>query len=318
MTAQLFAPIEPFQCGMLAVGEGHRLYYEVSGNPAGRSVLVLHGGPGSSTSPSQRCFFDPSCWRIVLFDQRGCGQSAPLASLRGNDTQALIQDIERLRTCLGVERWVLFGGSWGATLALAYTVEYPQYVSALVLRGVFLASREEVEWYLLGLRWFLPEPWAHFAPAPLADARELLSHYHARVLGDERASAVEAARRWQAYEDAVMAVGESDSTARALGDDALLARVRVQLHYLVNDCFLAPRWLVDGVARLSELPAILVHGRRDLVCRPRVAYALVQRWRKARLHIVEEGGHSALNPAMASALIQAIREVKELVQEAHQ
>ncbi|HUO82014.1 MAG TPA: prolyl aminopeptidase [Gammaproteobacteria bacterium] len=313
--AGLFPPVEPFKRGTLAVGEGHRLYFEVSGNPGGRPVLVLHGGPGSSTSPTQRRFFDPACWRIVLFDQRGCGQSAPLGSLRGNDTQSLVEDIERLRGALGVERWVLFGGSWGATLALAYTLEYPQHVSALVLRGVFLGSREEVEWFLLGLRRLLPEAWARFADAPVTDARGLLSRYHARVFDDAPASALEAARRWLAYEDAVMAAGECGATATELGDEALLARVRVQLHYLVHDCFLPARWILDGAGELSEVPAILVHGSRDLVCRPRIAHDLAGHWRGARLRIVEDGGHSPLSPGMTGALIQATREVETLGRE---
>jgi proline iminopeptidase len=310
----LFPPIEPRATGELELGGRHRMHYELSGRPDGSAVVFLHGGPGSSCNPSHRRFFDPAFYSIVLFDQRGCGQSVPQGEITSNTTQDLVEDLERLRRHLEVERWLVFGGSWGSTLALAYAQAHPERVSGLVLRGLFLASRAEMRWYLEGLRHFLPEAWQ-----PLTEgiaqptSAKLVAHYGARVQAGDR----EAARRWAAYESAVMAVGEvpvaATGAAPSTDDNALTARMQVQLHYLVNDCFLGPGALLEGVARIEHLPAILVQGRRDMACPPITAYALKQAWPALQLQMIEEGGHSAMHPAMSAALVQATEYMKTLL-----
>jgi proline iminopeptidase len=312
--SDLFAPIEPFERGMLPVpGGGHALYFELCGNPAGVPALFLHGGPGSSINAGHRRFFDPVFYRAVLFDQRGCGRSTPRGAIDSNATAQLIEDIERLRERLGVSRWLLFGGSWGSTLALAYAQAYPQRVSAMVLRGLFLATAAEIDWYLTGLRRFLPEAWEAFAAgAPDASAQALLERYAGLVFGADAHAARAAARRWSAYESAAMAVGEAAGAAGATDDAALLDRVRVQLHYLRSECFLAPGQLLRAMQGIAHIPAVLVQGRRDLVCPPATAYTVRQAWPAARLRMVEEGGHSALHPALAAALVQALEDAKEM------
>jgi len=307
MPEALFPPLEPYAADWLDVGEGHGVRYEECGRRDGVPAIFLHGGPGSSIGPNHRRFFDPQFYRIVLADQRGCGQSVPLGGLTGNTTHHLVHDIERLREHLGVTRWMLFGGSWGSTLALAYAQTYPDRVSALVLRGLFLGTDDEVSWFLTGLARFLPEAWNAFA-GQVTDqtAGGLLRDYEQRVqAGDEAAAA-----RWTAWENAVMAVGEEASSTAAPTPTATLARVRVQLHYLVHRCFLAPDQLLRGLDAMQHVPGIIVQGRRDLVCPPLTAYTVAQRWRRAELRVVEDGGHSALHPSMASALVVATQDIK--------
>jgi len=312
--SDLFSPIEPRETGMLELGAGHSMYYELSGRSDGAAAVFLHGGPGSSCNPGHRRFFDPAFYSIVLFDQRGCGRSMPSGETAFNTTLDLVEDLERLRQHLGIEHWLVFGGSWGSTLALAYAQTHPERVSGLVLRGLFLASKTELSWYLEGLRHFLPEAWHQFAEAVTQPtSAKLLAYYGARIGASDR----DAARRWAAYENATMAVGETAVAAPAAGqnadDNALLARVRVQLHYLVNECFLEPGALLDRVGRIKHLPAILVQGRRDLACPPITAYALKQAWPALELRMVEDGGHSAMHPAMSTALVQATQQMKLLL-----
>ena len=310
----LYPPLEPSSVARLAVGDGHVLHVETCGAPQGVPVLFLHGGPGSSINPTHRRFFDPAFYRIVLFDQRGCGRSIPAGGIAHNTTRHLVDDIERLRASLGIERWVLFGGSWGSTLALAYAQQHPQRVRAAVLRGVFLASREEVAWFVCGLRAFMPEAWKRLSVDDDAAPEDLIARYHAAVTADDGALARKAAADWSEYETAVMAVGEATGRAASPAPDSLLARVRVQLHYLINDCFLEPGALIGGMARLQDIPAILVQGRRDLVCPPAAAYTLHRAWTPSSLRMVEEAGHSALHPAMVDALVRATREVKQWIE----
>ncbi len=307
MSDALFPTLEPYASGWLDVGDGHRIWHEQCGNPQGTPAVFLHGGPGSSINPNHRRFFDPAFYRIVLLDQRGCGRSTPRGEVQANTTPHLVGDLERLRNQLGIERWLLFGGSWGSTLALAYAQAHPGQVNGLVLRGLFLASEEEVAWFLCGLRRFLPEAWSRFAASAQDQSAEgLLRHYTERVQQDDEAAAL----RWSAWESAIMAVGEAPSAA-ASTDTSALARVRVQLHYLINHCFLAPGQLLRGLEGLARLPAILVQGRCDLVCPPGTAYTLRELWPGAQLRMVEEGGHSALHPALARALVQATQDMKE-------
>jgi len=309
MSGALFPSLEPYASGWLERGDGHRIWYEQCGNPQGTPAVFLHGGPGSSTNPDHRRFFDPSFYRIVLLDQRGCGRSAPRGEVSANTTQHLLIDLERLRLQLDIQQWLLFGGSWGSTLALAYAQAHREAVSGLVLRGLFLASEDEVAWFVTGLRRFLPEAWSRFAAySDDQSCSGLLRHYHQRVAMDD----LEAAASWSAWESAVMAVGEASSALPA-ADTATLARARVQLHYLVHSCFLAPAQLLHGLERLRGLPAIVVQGRRDLVCPPGTAYTVARQLPGAQLRIVEEGGHSPMHPAMAQALVQATGDMKRLI-----
>jgi len=305
-----FPEIEPYRKDWLAVDAGHRIHFEESGNPQGFPVLFLHGGPGSRSRPSHRRFFDPAFYRIVLFDQRGCGLSTPSGSTAANTTQHLVADVEALRRSLGVERWLLFGGSWGSTLALACAIAHPASVAGLVLRGVFLGSPEEIQWYLSGMRRFIPEAWAEFAgdagPRPLV-------HYHERVGHPDPAIALSAARKWYDYEARMMGSGDLSADTAAPPPDELLARARVQLHYLVHDCFLQPGELVDNLWRISGCPAIIVQGRLDMVCPPLAAAEVARRLPQADLQMVAGAGHSASQPAIASRLCAAARRMQNLV-----
>jgi proline iminopeptidase len=251
-------------------------------------------------------------YRVVLFDQRGCGKSAPAGEIRYNTTADLVEDIEALRHHVAVERWLLFGGSWGSTLALAYAQAYPHQVAGLVLRGIFLGGAEEVAWYVAGLQRFLPEAWRTFAEeVERAHAESLIAHYHARVTSADESVARQAARRWAAFENAAMAVGEAAGASAATDDAQLLLRARVQLHYLAHGCFLQPGQLLRGMPAMAHLPGIVVQGRRDLVCPPATAYTLARAWPCAQLRIVEEAGHSALHPAMTTALMQATDDMRQ-------
>lgn len=303
----LYPPIEPHASGLLPVADGHRVYYEVSGNPAGVPVLFLHGGPGSSTKPDHRRYFDPARYRIVLFDQRGCGRSLPAGGVGANTTAHLVGDIERLRALLGVRGWVLFGGSWGSTLALAYAQAYPGAVRRMILRGIFLASRAELDWYFDGLEAFVPEARAKlFEPAPGARWPALVRTYETLLNHPQGTVAQQAALRWSAFEAAVMSIGESAVLPPPAADVAgLLARARVQVHYLARGCFLRAGELLDNMARIAHLPATLVQGRMDFVCPPVTAMALHERWPGSRLVMVEQGKHASSHPGIERALLAA-------------
>ncbi|MCW5627077.1 MAG: prolyl aminopeptidase [Burkholderiales bacterium] len=306
----LYPSIQPFHSDHLAVTGGHRIAFEQSGNPDGMPVLFLHGGPGSSSKPDHRRYFDPSFYRIVLFDQRGCGRSEPAGGLDCNTTDHLVDDIERLRITLGIDRWVLFGGSWGSTLALAYAQAHPGQVRHLILRGIFLASHSELDWYFVGLRQFLPEAWEElWSEAPGRTWQQLVRRYETLLRGPD---ASRAAARWSAYETAIMSIGEAQPMAPpANGDAALVARARVQVHYLAHDSFLRPGQLLDGVATIAHLPAILLHGRMDFVCPPVTAHALARRWPNARLTFVEQAKHASSHPALERTLVAAADAVRD-------
>ncbi|MEI7968001.1 MAG: prolyl aminopeptidase [Betaproteobacteria bacterium] len=304
-TGRLYPPIEPYHSGSLEVSEGHRVYYEQSGHPSGMPVLFLHGGPGSATKPDHRRYFDPAFYRIVLFDQRGCGRSTPLGERSGNTTAHLVDDIEQLRRAAGIGRWLLFGGSWGSTLALAYAQAHPDRVRRLILRGIFTASRRELDWYFVGLRQFIPEAWeALHEVAPGAHWPVLVARYHELLNHAESAVALAAATRWNAYESAIMNIGEGPAAA-GQADAAALARARVQVHYLVHGCFLADGQLLANVARIAHLPVTILHGRRDFVCPPVMAFELARHWPGADLRFVEAAGHASSHPALERELVVA-------------
>lgn len=311
----LYPPIEPSVAGWLDVGDGHRVYWEQSGSATGIPVLFLHGGPGSSTKSDHRRYFDPARYRIVLFDQRGCGRSTPAGHIEANTTQALIADMERLREHLGIDRWIVFGGSWGSTLGLAYAQAHPARVMRMILRGIFLASEAELEWYFVSLRNFIPQAWESlWSLAPGVHWRELVSAYAARITGSDTAVALEAAERWNAYETAIMSIGETAAMPPASPTDAgALARARVQVHYLDHACFLAPDQLLAGMPAIAHIPALLHHGGMDFVCPPVTAHELARRWPSAALTMHPQAKHASSHPALERALVDAADRTRDLL-----
>lgn len=307
----MYPPIHPFEQAWLPVGDGHEVYFEQSGNPRGVPVVFLHGGPGSRSRPHHRQYFDPSFFRIVLLDQRGCGHSRPSGAIAHNSTTHLLHDLELLRLRLGIEAWLVFGGSWGSTLALAYSIAHPQCVTGLILRGVFLASRAEVDWFLVGLQAFIPEAWNKFTGG---NPHGILGRY-LRELDHNGATPISAARRWSDYESASMAMSEDSpsSVAPAHDDAETLARVRVQTHYLANDCFLAPDELISGLGKIAHLPAEIVQGRLDMICPPATARRVSAGLPRSRLNIVGGAGHSATHPLLAGQLVAASNRFRALL-----
>ncbi|MES2297454.1 MAG: prolyl aminopeptidase [Pseudomonadota bacterium] len=305
----LFPPISPIRHGMLPVDALHTLYWEEVGNPNGVPVLFLHGGPGGGLSPQHRCFFDPEYYRVILFDQRGAGQSTPLGEWRNNSTDLLIEDIERLRQLFGIERWLVFGGSWGSTLALAYGQAHPERCLGFVLRGIFLCTAAEVDWFLHGVQWFYPELYAEFiAPIPEAERADLLGAYTARLLCDDPQRYLPAARAWSQFEGRrVFLLPQPDEAPSETHD---LALSRLEAHYMANLAFLEPEQLVRNAHRISHLPCVIVQGRYDVICPPLSAYRLHQAWPGARLRMIADAGHGALELGIAGALVEATEQFK--------
>lgn len=309
-TAPYYAPLEPFRTGMLPVSEVHSVYFEEAGNPNGKPVVFLHGGPGGGTDAKMRQYFDPAVYRVVLFDQRGCGKSTPHASLEDNTTWHLVADIEKLRAHLGIDRWQVFGGSWGSTLALAYAVTHPERVSELVLRGIFLLRRQEISWfYQRGADAVFPDYWEDFlAPIPVAERGDLMTAYYKRLTSDDAAVRSEAAKAWSVWEGRTSKLFTDPSfLERFAGDDFSLAFARIEAHYFVNQGFLPyDGWLLDrAAATLGAVPTVIVQGRYDLVCPMESAWALKKRMPHAELVVVADAGHSATEPGIAKALVAA-------------
>ncbi len=304
----LYSEIEPFETGRLRVSDEHELYYEQSGNPRGKPVVFLHGGPGGGTEPKQRRFFDPAAYRVVLFDQRGCGKSTPRASLIDNTTWHLVSDIEALRMKLGIDRWQVFGGSWGSTLALAYAQTHPDRVTQLVLRGIFLIRQWEIDWfYQRGCDAVFPDAWEEYlAPIPTGERGDLLRAYHRRLTSDDREVRARAARAWSVWEGRTSCLlPNGDLIARSAGDEFADAFARIECHYFVNGAFLQGRELLGGVDRLRHIPAVIIQGRYDVVCPMRSAWDLHRAWPEADFRVVEDAGHSAFEPGIAHELVTA-------------
>jgi proline iminopeptidase len=304
-----YPPIEPFATGYLDVGDGHELYYEQCGNPNGKPALFVHGGPGAGADVNARRFFDPAGYRIVVFDQRGAGRSRPHASLDANTTWHLVADIERLRKCLGIERWLVFGGSWGSTLSLAYAQAHPAAVSELVLRGIFLLRRVEIDWfYQFGASMLFPEHWQHYlAPIPADERHDLLSAYHRRLSSDDAAVRLSAARAWSIWEGATSSLRPNLEREALFGAaEFALALARIEAHYFVNRGFFKSETeLLDGARALREIPAVIVQGRYDVVCPIASAWELHRRWPEADFRIVVDAGHSAYEPGITAELVAA-------------
>ena len=308
----LFPPIAPHRHGMLAVDELHTLYWEQCGNPDGLPVLFLHGGPGAGLSPAHRQFFDPAHYRIVLFDQRGAGQSTPLGEVRNNTTPLLIDDIEQLRRMLGIEQWLIFGGSWGSTLALAYGQAHPQRCLGFVLRGIFLCTPGEVDWFLNGIANFFPEIHAEFASAiPVDERADLLLAYCQRLFCDDPAISTAAAKSWSRYEGSCLYLQPQPEAIAAFESDAVsLGLGRLEAHYMRHQGFVPDDQLIRNIAQIRHLPGVIVQGRYDVICPPTSAWRLHQAWPQARLQIVDDAGHAALEPGTAQALVAATEQFR--------
>jgi len=304
----LYPPIEPFHTAYLEVSDGHRLYYDQSGNPHGKPVVVLHGGPGGGSSPAMRRFFNPDVYRIVIFDQRGSGKSTPHASLDHNTTQDLINDIEILRESLQIRRWQIFGGSWGSTLALAYAQAHRDRVSELVLRGIFMLRDKELKWfYQHGASEIFPDLWQHYlAPIPEAERDDMLTAYHRRLTSEDESVRLEAARAWSVWEGSTSFLLPNEEARDEFGEAAhALAMARIECHYFMNGGFMSPGQLIDEIDKIQDVPAVIVQGRYDVVCPMISAWELHAAWPESRLVIVPNAGHSAFEPGNASALVAA-------------
>ena len=309
-TMRSFYPeIQPYDSGHLDTGDGHQIYWEICGNPKGKPAVFLHGGPGSGCSPKHRRLFDPDKYRVLLFDQRGCGRSRPHASLDNNTTWHLVADIERLRTLMGVEQWLVFGGSWGSTLALAYAETHPVRVSELVVRGIFTLRRKELLWYYQnGASWMFPELWETFlAPIPEAERGDLIAAYHKRLTGSDRAEQIRAAKAWSVWEGSTITLLPNTANAASHADDHFaLAFSRIENHYFVNGGFFAADdQLLRDAYKLKKIPGVIIQGRYD-VCTPAVtAWDLHRAWPEAAFHVVDDAGHAFDEPGILHHLITA-------------
>jgi proline iminopeptidase len=303
----LYPPLEPFATGMLRLDGLHSMYWEQSGNPRGVPAVFLHGGPGAGATSTHRRFFDPEIYRIVVFDQRGAGRSTPLGSVIDNTLPHLIADMEMLRRHLGIERWHLFGGSWGSTLAIAYAEAYPERCVALVLRGIFLCRKSEIDWFLYGMRTVFPEAWRAFAGhLPEAERRDILTGYHRRLDNIDPAVHLPAARAWSNYEGSCSTLLPSPDTVSAFGEERMaLGLARIETHYFRHNLIPAERDLVTRVERLRRIPATIVQGRYDMVCPIVSADELARAWPEAEYVVVPEAGHSAMEPGIRAALVAA-------------
>lgn len=306
--SHLYPHIEPFDQRMLDVGDGHLVYVEQCGNPDGIPVVVLHGGPGGGCSPTMRRYFDPNIYRVILFDQRGCGRSRPHASVEANTTWHLVADIELIRTTLLINAWVVFGGSWGATLALIYAQAHPSRAAALVLRGVFLMTKPEIDWfYGGGAGKFWPENWEKFAQLiPDDEQDDLVAAYHRRLFSGDRPTEMKYARAWANWENALASIDSSGAAGDAPSDYAR-AFARLENHYFVNDGFLSEsQQILPNIEKLSEIPAVIVQGRFDMICPPVSAYRLAANWPKARLAMIGRAGHALSEAGISAELVRSM------------
>lgn len=310
----LFPDIKPYSSGFLPLDHGHEMYWEQSGNPYGVPVVVLHGGPGSGTSPTHRRFFDPDYYRIILFDQRGAGKSSPHGSVEHNTLDLLIQDIEKLRKHLSVEQWHLFGGSWGSTLALAYAAKYSNRCISMILRGIFLLEQQEIQYWFQGTNSFFPEAWEQFAYFVAKEERSnLLEAYYKRLMGPDQAIAMEAAIHFTLYTNACSALIPDYETITTDDQKAeALASARIQLHYFRNEIIALENSLVKQVDKFRAVPSVIIHGRYDSACPISNAHRLHLAWPEADYIVVPDGGHSATDPAIRSRLIEATENAKSL------
>ncbi len=308
----LYPPIGPFDSKMMAVSGGHRIYVEQCGNPKGIPVIVLHGGPGGGCSPAMRRFFDPEAYRIILFDQRGCGKSKPTACVTDNTTWDLVADIEQIRSTLGIEKWAVFGGSWGATLALIYAQKHSDRVFHITLRGVFLMTQEELDWfYGGGAARFWPERWAEFAdPIPKDERGDLIGAYHKRLFSDDVQTQVKYARHWCRWESALASLVSRVGGGQMPGEYAR-AFARLENHFFVNDGFLSPdQHILNNMDKIADIPGTIVQGRYDMICPPAQAHKVAALWPGGNLQMIATAGHAMSEPGITRALVETMDELK--------
>jgi proline iminopeptidase len=305
---QLFPVIEPYKVHAVPVSDGHSLYVEECGRADGLPVVFLHGGPGAACETYHRQFFNPEIYRVVLFDQRGCGQSRPHASLQGNTTQALVADMEIIRTRLGIDRWIVFGGSWGSTLGLVYAETHPENVLGLILRGIFLCRSRDIHWfYQDGASCLLPDQWQDFLRPIAEDERhDLVSAYYRRLTGDDEIAKMAAAKAWSLWEGRASTLLPKAAVVDHFSNPkTALSLARIECHYFMNDSFLQTDQILGNVSRLQGIPGVIVHGRYDVVCPLEQAWMLHQAWPLSRLQVIQDAGHSATEPGIVDALVTA-------------
>ncbi|MGI9391887.1 MAG: prolyl aminopeptidase [Boseongicola sp.] len=308
----LYPPIDPFDQQMLDVGDGHRIYVEQCGNPEGAPVVVLHGGPGGGCSPAMRRYFNPSHYRIVLFDQRGCGRSRPHASAENNTTWDLVQDIERIRKVLSIDRWAIFGGSWGATLGLVYSITNPDHVAHLILRGVFLMTQRELDWfYRGGAGQFWPDVWSEFTALIPEDERgDLIAAYNKRLFSGDLKLENRFARAWASWENTLASIN-NDGPGGESPTEYARAFARLENHYFTNGGFLEhDGWILENVDSIKDVPGTIVQGRYDMICPPTSAYELNSRWPGSRLVIVPRAGHALSEPGISAELVRTMDAIR--------
>ena len=307
-SSALYPPLEPYQSGMLDTGDGHSVYWELCGKPGGKPVVFLHGGPGAGCSAEHRRLFDPQRYQILLFDQRGCGRSRPTAGLENNTTWHLVADIERLRTMLGVQRWQVFGGSWGSTLALAYAQTHPERVTELIVRGIFTLRRSELLWYYQeGASWLYPDLWEQYlAPIPVAERGDLMAAFRRRLVGADPVQQVAAAKAWSLWEGQTITLLPDAANRHKHDDDAYaLAFARIENHYFVHAGWLDEGQLLRDAHKLAAIPGVIIQGRYDVCTPARTAWDLHRAWPQAQFHLVEGAGHAFSEPGILECLRQA-------------
>lgn len=305
----LFPPIKPYAVHQLETEDIHTLYVEESGNPQGMPVVFLHGGPGGGTNPDHRRFFDPTYYRIILFDQRGCGNSTPHAELRQNSTPLLISDLEMIRTTLRIDKWTVFGGSWGSTLALLYAQAHPERVRFLILRGIFLCRDIDLAWFyeVGGAGRLFPDYWQAFVEhLPIEERGDILENYYKRLIGHDEIARMAAAKAWSIWEGSCSTLqGNSQLVEQFSSPHTALSLARIEAHYFINNCFIEPDQIIKNINKIADIPGIIVHGRYDVVCPVDNAYALHAVWPNSELQIVRDAGHAASEPGITHALITA-------------
>jgi len=324
-TYNLYPEIEPFNKNWLKAGNLHQIYFEECGNPQGSPVIFLHGGPGSGCNPTQRRFFDPEYYRIILLDQRGCGRSTPQGEVRENATNNLVADIEALRIHLSIAKWHVFGGSWGSTLALAYATQYTNNVSSLTLRGIFLSRLSELNWFLGEVQHFYPEVWQTLTEyLPEKERTDVLTAYEKRIFSEDPKIHQPAATQWNAFESALLRLKNPDNQQNKMAENSKsaaetltasqieVARARVQIHYIKHRCFVDGEALLKATSKLVHIPTVIVQGRYDMVCPPQTAWLLSHKLPHAEFVVIQEAGHSAMEPGITSALVAATEKFKQL------
>lgn len=310
----LYPALDTFESSMIKVDDIHEVYYEVCGNPDGAPVVFLHGGPGSGCNPTQRRFFDPLHYKIILIDQRGCGRSKPLGETTNNTIDDLVHDIDLIRIALGIDQWLVFGGSWGSTLGIAYALKHTQHVTGLILRGIFLSRKSELDWFLNDVKAFYPEPWKVLCDfLPVESRNKPIDAYQQMIFSDDIAISIPAAIQWNQFESSIMTLLPRPDSDQEVNGAVELARARVQIHYIHHECFIGGRdLLAEARDKLAEVPTVIVQGRYDMVCPPITAWELKRAMPHAEFHLIDDAGHSAMEPGTTSALIAATEKFKHL------